>query len=257
MTTVNLDPSAAEMGTLLRELNHRIDNQFASAIGLISVEAVRADSADAKAVLANVVELLCGYGDVHRALLKPEYQTLLDSGSYLRKLGRTLRSALLDRLHIQLTVKGHRLALQPQRCWRLGLIVHELVTNAAKHACFDDRSGEINIKIAQTDSLVSCVVSDNGSAAIGPSHRQRRGLRIVADLARGLGGRIEHDVGPGFRSVVLSFPLSDRERKANCAIDSRARLPCQMRPPKPAIRRRGMESLEKVVHAKIAAPLAS
>ena len=143
MTALNLDPRVAEMETIFRELNHRIDNHVASAIGLISVEAVRAESAEAKVVLANVVEMLCGYGDIHRALLKPEYETLLDSGSYLRKLCRALRGALLNRLHIQLTVKSHRLALQPERCWRLGLIVHELVTNAAKHACFDDRSGEI------------------------------------------------------------------------------------------------------------------
>ena len=228
MSALNLEPTAAETVTLLRELNHRIDNQFASAIGLISVEAVRADSAEVKAVLANVVELLCGYGDVHRALLKPEYETLLDSGSYLRKLCRALRGALLDRLQIQLVVKGHRLALQPERCWRLGLIVHELVTNAAKHACFDDRSGVVNIKLARTGGLVNCVVSDNGSTAIRATQRQGRGLRIVGDLARSLGGRIEHGIGAGFRSVVLSFPLSHRERKANCAIDSHAISHCPM-----------------------------
>jgi hypothetical protein len=43
------------------------------------------------------------------------------------------------------------------------LIVHGLVTNAAKHACFDARSGEITVKLTRTGALVNCVVLDNGS----------------------------------------------------------------------------------------------
>ena len=221
MTTFSPETPVAEPGMLLRELNHRINSQFNSAINSISLEAVRAEGAEAKAVLSDAVELLHGYADVHRALLMPRHGTLIDAARYLRKLCRALHAALLDRLNIELTLNGDALPLQRERCWRLGLIVHELVTNATKHACFDGRPGEIRIKLARRDGLVNCVVSDNGSAAIRARHEQRQGLRIVGDLARSLGGQIEQGVGADFRSFVLSFPLTERERQASRAIDSR------------------------------------
>jgi len=212
-------PSVSEMGTLLRELNHRINSQLAAAINLISLEAVRAEGAEAKASLSSAVELLHGCAEVHRALRMPEPETLIDAGVYVRRLCSALTGALLNRLTIELTFKGETLPLQPQRCWRLGLIVNELVTNVAKHARFEARSGHITIKLAQRQGVVNCVVADNGSAS--PSGRQGQGLRIVRALARSLGGRIELGLGANFRSVVLSFQLTERERKANEATASR------------------------------------
>ena len=217
-------PSVSEMGTLLRELNPRINNQLAAAINLISIEAVRAEGPEAKAMLSRVVELLHGYTEVHRALRMPEPETLIDSGVYVRRLCSALTGALLDRLNIQLTFRGESLPLQPERCWRLGLVVNELVTNVIKHARFEGRAGEITIKLAQREGVVNCVVTDNGSAF--PCGRQGQGLRIIRDLAKGLGGRIEHGLGADFRSVVLSFLLSERERKANGARASRHEALC-------------------------------
>jgi len=229
IVVVTFDPAlpGLEMGTLLRELNHRIENQFSSAINLISAEAVRAEGTEAKAGLSNVVELLNGYADVHRALLKPKNDALVDAAIYLRKLCCALRRAVLDSLNIQLTFKGEPLPLRPERCWRLGLIIHELVTNATKHACFDGRAGTIKIKLARADALVNCVVADNGSVSTRGGHGHGQGLRIIGDLAKGLGGRIEHGVGADFRSVVLAFPLTEGECQANYKIASRGIRPLQ------------------------------
>ena len=248
MTTFSPDQPAPLTGMLLRELNHRINNQFASAINLISVAAVRAEGTEAKLALSNAAELLHAYAGVHRALIMPECETLIDAVKYLGKLCGALRAALLDRLHIKLTLQGDALPLQPERCWRLGLIIHELVMNSAKHAWFDGRPGEIKIKLARTDWLVNCVASDNGSAASCGGHGQ--GLRIVGDLAKSLGGRVEHGVGADFRSVVISFRMSERERQANSTIDSRA-----ARPVSRALARCGTNPLEQGGRALAAATL--
>jgi len=247
VTIFGPETPVVELGTLLRELNHRINNQFASAINSMSVEAVRADGAEAKAALGNAVALLHGYADVHRALLMPRSGRLIDVAKYIRRVCHALRGALLDRLSIQLTLKGDGLPLQPERCYQFGLIVHELVTNAAKHACFDGRAGKIRIKLARRDGLVNCVVSDNGSAATRVRHEQRQGLRIVGDLARSLGGRIEQGAGTDFRSVVLSFALTQRERQASCAIESRRVRPSRQVKTRPSgsSAERGSKSLDQ------------
>jgi two-component sensor histidine kinase len=208
-----------EQGILLRELNHRINSGLDSAINLVSAAAVRVEGPEAKRALSDVVELLHGYADVQQALAMPKDRALIDAATYIRMMGCAMRRSLLDRMNIRLALATESLPLESERCRRLGLIVHGLVTNAARHACFEARSGEIRVKLTRTGALVNCVVLDNGSrSARGAAGR---GLRLSNDLAKDLGGRVEHGSGDEFTSVVLSFPLSARERPANGAIAKR------------------------------------
>lgn len=218
VTIFSQDPPI-EGGVLLRELHHRVDNGIAAAINLVSAAAVRAEGAEAKAALDDVVELLHGQAELHRVLARPHGKALIDAATNIRKLGCTLRRWLLHRMNIRFAVATDSLPLQSERCWRLGLIVHELVTNASRHACFDARSGEIRIKLSRIGAVVNCVVLDNGSrSARDVSGRE---LRISSELAKELGGRIEHGFGAEFTSVVLSFPLTERERQANWTMSTR------------------------------------
>jgi two-component sensor histidine kinase len=219
VTVFSPDRPALEEGILLRELHHRINNGVALAVNLVSAAAVRVEGAEAKRALSDVVELLHGYADVQRVLAIPRGKALIDAATYVRMMGCAMRRSLLDRMNIQLAFATESLPLQSERCRRLGLIVHGLVSNAAKHACFDARTGEIRVKLTRTGALVNCVVLDNGSrSARGVAGR---GLRLSNDLAKDLGGRVEHGSGNEFTSVVLSFPLSERERQVNCAMAKR------------------------------------
>ena len=219
MSVCSPDLPIVEQGILLRELNHRINNGLASAINLVSAAAVRVEGAEAKRALCDVVELLHGYADVQQALAMPRGKALIDAATYTRMVGCALRRSLLDRMNIRLALAAESLPLERERCRRLGMIVHGLVTDAAKHACFEARTGEIKIKLSRIGTLVNCVILDNGSRLARGT--EGRGLRINNDLAKGLRGRVEHGFGDEFTSVVLTFPLSERERQANCAIAKR------------------------------------
>jgi two-component sensor histidine kinase len=219
VTVCSPDSPIVEQGILLRELNHRINGGLASAINLVSAAAVRVEGAEAKRALSDVVELLHGYADVQQALAVPRGRALIDAATYIRMMGCAMHRSLLDRMNIRLAIVTESLPLQSERCRQLGLIVHGLVTNAARHGCFEARTGEIKIKLTRIGALVNCVVLDNGARpARGAAGR---GLRISNDLAKGLGGRVEHGFGDQFTSVVLSFPLAERERQANGAMVKR------------------------------------
>ncbi|CUT09451.1 Sensory transduction histidine kinase [Bradyrhizobium sp.] len=220
--TVNMsspDPDRPQRGILLRELRHRVDQGIATAIDLVSAAVVRAEGAEAKAALSDVVELLHGHAELHRALAMPRGEALNDAATYIGRLGCALRRSLLERMGIRLAFTTESLPLQSERCWRLGLIVHDLIVNAAKHAYFDARSGEIKVKLSRIGSVANCVVLDNGSrparVVLG------RELQISNALAKELGGRIEHGYAAEFTSVVLSFHLSERERQASWSMATR------------------------------------
>jgi two-component sensor histidine kinase len=212
-------PPALEGRTLLDELNHRIKNELASVINLVSFQAVRTDNADAKEELSNIVDLLYQHVEVHNILTMPDRDALVDAGDQLRKLGLAMCRSKLDRMNIHLLLSIDTLPLASERCWLLALAVYELMTNSVRHACLDGRDGEIKIKLMLVGSWVNCRVTDNGSgsARIKPG----RGLRIIGDLAKSLGGRMVRTFGPTSTSFVLDFPLTQRELHANRAVVAR------------------------------------
>jgi len=69
-TTVAHPPDLDER-TLVCELTHRINNQLASAINLVTAAAVRAEHPETKVALGNVTELLQEQANVHRLLAAP------------------------------------------------------------------------------------------------------------------------------------------------------------------------------------------
>jgi two-component sensor histidine kinase len=198
---------------LVRELTHRFRNGLVSSINIVSAAAVRTENPKVKHALGNVVELLEQHADVHRLLTIPDRNGLVDAAEYIRKLGVAMSRASLESIGIRLALVADTLPLGSERCWRLALAVHELVTNAARHACFDRRDGAIKIKLSLADPVVNCIVADNGSrsARLKPA----RGLQMVSDLTKTLGGRIEYGFGAQFSSFLLVFPLTERERQAN------------------------------------------
>lgn len=220
VTILALAPSALDAQTVVRELNHRINNDFASAINIVSVGVMLAEDSEVKAALSRVVELLDQYVEVHRALAMPESGVLTDAAEYLRRLGVAIRRSRLDRINIRLIIAAKPLLLEGDRCWRLGLVVHELVTNSARHACFDNRDVGIRIELGRAGSMVNCRISDNGAPA---KLKPGCGLRIVAQLVRSLGGRLKSELDANSTSLVIRFPLTEREYRPNHIVSRNAR----------------------------------
>jgi two-component sensor histidine kinase len=219
VSVLSPDPHRPQESVLLRELHHRAADGVASAIELVSAAIIRAEGTEAKAALSNVVSLLHGHAEVHRMLVQAQGEALIDAAAYVQKLGCAMRQSRLEPMKIQLTLDTECVPLQSERCWRVGLIVHDLIATAAKDACFDARAGQIKMKLTRHGALVNCVVLDNGSRSARSDSGRR--LRIDNDVARGLGGRVEQGFGTEFTSVVLSFPLTERERQAHQGIVTR------------------------------------
>ena len=221
--------------TLLRDLTHRIRNGLASSINIVSAAAVRTENPEVKVALSNVVELLQQHADVHRLLTIPNRDGLVDAAEYIRKLGFAMSRSSLEPMGIRLTLVADTLPLESERCWRLALAVQELVTNAVRHACFDGRDGAIKIKLSFADPVVHCIVADDGS--LSARLKPARGLQMVSDLTKSLGGRIEYGFGAQFSSFLLVFPITDRERQANRVVASRRARGARQRKAMPLLSR--------------------
>ena len=200
---------------LLRELNHRINNDLTSAICAVSSKAVESDNVAVKVALLEVVELLHEYADVHGALLMPDRGRLADAARYLQQLCVSITKCRLAPLTIHVMFSADGLLLEAERTWKLGLIVSELLTNVARHAQFDSRPPAVRVELSLADNVAKCRVSDNGSAP--EPFRRGGGLAIIGELASSLGGRVHTSYAAEGSSFLLTFPLTDIEQRAAAA----------------------------------------
>jgi two-component sensor histidine kinase len=212
MTRHNVQLPNPHGSLLLRELNHRINNELTCAICAVSVKAMQSDSVAVKAALLDVVDLLHQCADVHRALHIPDQGRLTDAASYLQQLCFSITKYRLDRLAIHVLFSADDLRLEGERCWKLGLIVSELLTNVARHAQFDAGHPELRVELMLAGNVVKCRVSDNGSAP--EPIRRGRGLAIIGELASSLGGRVHTSCAADGSSFLLIFPLTEAEQRA-------------------------------------------
>jgi two-component sensor histidine kinase len=203
MASLNLIEEFADGQLLVREMTHRINNEFASAISLISLTAARTDNQEVKLALAGVADHLHGYARVHRALQMPLQIERVNASEYLRSLCRSISQSKLSHRGIELVYVDSRVELSSERCWKLGMIVSELVNNAARHA-FGEGGGTIRVELSAKDDFVECRVVDNG--AVRGKVRPGQGTRIIEALARGLDGEIAQTFGPNGTTSVLVFP---------------------------------------------------
>jgi two-component sensor histidine kinase len=165
------DRSAPPASRLLREFSHRINNEFASAIAIVSIASARTESDAAKTALNDVRDRLHSYAQVHRALAMPELNPI---------------------------------QLDADRCWQMALVVSELITNSARHA-FHRQGGSIRVEISQAGAFVQCIVSDNGCAE--GANQPGSGSKILRGLAESLGGTIEQRFGQEGARATLMFPM--------------------------------------------------
>jgi two-component sensor histidine kinase len=194
---------AAAERLLLREFSHRINNELASAIGLISVAAHRCNSNEAKSALATVRDHLECYAHVQHSLQMPEYSTDIELTTYIQQLCRAIGRSRLEREEIELTLSLHPVRMSSERCWFLGMIVFELVSNAARHA-FRGEAGSIHVEIFPVGTSVECRITDNGRASADP--RRGRGLAIVEAFAARLHGTLDVQFGPNGTTTIVNFP---------------------------------------------------
>jgi two-component sensor histidine kinase len=200
---------------LLREWNHRINNELNSTIHAVSAKAVRSDNVAVKAALLEVVDLLHQCADVHRAQQMPDQRRLTDAAKYLQQLCFSVTKCRLDGLAMRVSFSADDLRLEGERCWKLGLIVSELLTNVARHAQFDDRDPELRVELMLAGSVVKCGISDNGSAP--EPVRRGQGLTIIGELAGSLGGHIHTSCAAEGSFFLVTFPLTVVEQRAAAA----------------------------------------
>jgi len=205
--TTQLNSKSSATLLLVEEISHRVFNDYMRAIASIQLAARQISDPFARAEMLKTAQLLQNQADVHRALLPPQCDDAIDLSNYLQDVCGAIAAASLGSSGIRLTLIQSEAYLPAERCWRMGLVVSELVTNAAKHG-LGWSTGEIVVKVTSFENEICCRVSNNGIAIARPG--SGRGQTLVSMLATDLGGRVDWRFGDAGADVLVWVPREHR-----------------------------------------------
>jgi two-component sensor histidine kinase len=193
---------------LLKEVNHRVGNSLQLAASFVALQARTVEGEDARQALEATKRRLEAIAQVHRRLYTSEDVSVVDLQDYLEGVVEQLRASLeSDESGVQVRLDCAPARLPPDQAVAVGVIVNELVTNAAKYAYPDGAGGEIRVRLeGDNGALRQLVVEDDGiGLADGVAPKGGLGQRIIAAMAASLNAQVEID--PTARGTRLSIVL--------------------------------------------------
>jgi two-component sensor histidine kinase len=191
---------------LFRELNHRVKNNLAMVSSILELQA-RQSGGGARHELEKAVDRIRAIADLHTALQGDGEGGEIELKPYVEALAHRLEGSLFGSAGTSVTATCAPLRLRTELAVNLGLVINELVTNAAKHAAAGRGTVAVAIDVQAADGEVRVVVADDGPGFPGgaPPQSGRLGWRLSRSLVHGLGGEVTILPGPGAR-IELRFP---------------------------------------------------
>ncbi|HWJ68895.1 MAG TPA: CHASE domain-containing protein [Sphingobium sp.] len=162
----------AERAAFVRELNHRVKNTLANVTSIISL--TRRNAVDIENYTNDLLERVRALAASHSLLDGAQWgptdlRTLIEA-----QLGS--HSSLGQRIHIN----GPNVLISPNDALTVGLMLHELLTNAVRYGALSAPEGELHISW-QIDSpdLVSVVWEERNGPPVTPPERRGFGLNLI------------------------------------------------------------------------------
>ncbi len=188
---------------LAHELNHRVKNLFAVILAIVRMSAREAP--EARAVTESVAARIHALADAHDATQGRD----ADGNAGLRVLiDKVLAPYLSDGNPVEVT--GPDVQLTAKQATPLGLVLHELATNAVKYGAWAQEGGRIAIDWSYQgegeDRRILLHWREHAVAPVVASGREGFGSLLMTSSARQLGGTIEREFAPDGMAVTMLLP---------------------------------------------------
>lgn len=186
---------------LLREVNHRVQNNLNSIIYLVEMERGRPQAGNQpinQVIPDNLINRIRGLATAHHMLSAAEWSPLPVSELARQIIGSALYALPRDR-YVVVDVSPSPLRVAPQHADSLALIISELTINSIKYAWPASQTGHIAVRITREDDVNSAGAAVLEFRDDGPgypeevlcSERHGVGWELIQDLVvSGLGGKV-------------------------------------------------------------------
>ena len=196
---------------LAQELNHRVKNLFAMVLAIIQMSAREAsDIADYKESISSRIHALLTAHEVTQGKGTSADKLARQGGASLRALVQSsVEAHASDKKRLE--IDDEDIVIDRIQITPLGLVLHELATNAVKYGCWQDE-GLLSIRWRKQGELVRLEWREDRDPAADtdkvrdPGSQGGFGSTLMTGAARQLGGEIERTFGPRGVTLTIAFP---------------------------------------------------
>jgi len=199
------DRLIAQQVTLLKEVNHRVQNSLQLVMAFLGLQARSSEDPALGSQLGEAQRRISAVALVHRRLYTDDNVQSVDLSRYLADLMADVKASMGPEWANRFTLDLAPITIAADDAVQVGLILVELVINAQKYA-YGGEPGPICISLDRHRARFRLIVADKGRGKTGS--RQGFGTRMLDAMVKRLSGVIEDtDNGPGLRTV-LTAPIS-------------------------------------------------
>jgi PAS domain S-box-containing protein len=194
--------NAEQKEVMLREIHHRVKNNLAIVISLLSLQIRKNPNPELKKPMRDIELRIRSMALIHEHLYRSEHLDRIPLANYLHSLASIILGTLSEG-NIQLYAELTPTDISIETALPLGLITNELVTNSIKYGFPDHREGKLYITL-QPENKDGCLfrlsVKDNGIGLpenFSMENSSSMGMFIIKLLVEQLGAKLEIECKDG------------------------------------------------------------
>lgn len=198
-----------EKETILKEVHHRIKNNFASIGSLLNLQAQSVTNPEAQSALQDAIGRVKSIQVLYEKLLLTDDYQVTSVKEYLDNLIDDIISLFPGNLKLTAKTQIDDFQLDSKRLFPIGIIVNELLTNTMKYAFTGRDSGliEITLKERNGDAILTILDDGNGLPEGFDLEEQKGfGLMLVDLYSQQLDGSFSIESNDGTK-CALEFAI--------------------------------------------------
>jgi len=209
-----------EKEVLLREVHHRVKNNLQVICSMLRLEAARSKDETLSLVLRDCRERVMAMAMLHDQLHRAKDLSNINLGEYSRNLAASMFCSYgVNSAQIELRMEVEDIPVPFDTAIPCGLIMHELLSNALRHAFPAGHKGRVWLILrAQPSGRIELTVCDDGrgfSESAASAGTRSLGLRLVDLLAEQIDAAVERSSQPGTLCRLLFQVKKSKETKSN------------------------------------------
>ena len=209
-----LRTNLAEKEVLLKEIHHRVKNNFQLISSLLNLQSKSFTDDKAQEAIEEGRSRINSMALVHEKLYETHALSGVPMQDYLKDLVQSISEAFKSEDEIvDIVIHAGDVTFDVDTAIPVGLIINELVTNSYKYAYKDKKKSRLEVRLVTKEhDFFELIVRDNGSGlprAVNLKKLKSLGLELVQLLVEQLSGELKYD---GERGATFTMQLRRHPR---------------------------------------------
>lgn len=208
----SLNHLITEKEWLIKEIHHRVKNNFHMVIGLLDTQSGYLKNPEALTAIKESQHRIQAMAFIHQKLYQSTNLSSVEMSDYIHELVDYLKHSFVTRDQVIFRLDIMHLSLNLSHALPLALILNEAITNSIKYAFPSVKSGTITISLKKVqNNRFSLAIADNGAGMkTGFAYQSfdTMGMKLIQGLCEDIHGRMEIQ-NMGGTTILIHFQYDD------------------------------------------------